>query len=160
MLQISHHKKTRSHHVGDWTLRVSTYLQLFLLKNIKMVGRQSLITVASCVVAITSPVTGMANGTGTLNASGLKSCSTSMDGRLPTFIPSDFSFSGNVRRYYIAAEEVEWDYAPTGWDNWLGVRAEQTNSLGSLVLIISFRFLWESPREPTLLVIMPLEQNG
>lgn len=125
-----------------------------------MVGRQHIITAASCAVAIASPLVGMENGTGAPNASGLESCSTSMDGRLPTVIPSDFLFSGNVRRYYIAAEEVEWDYAPTGWDNWLGVRAEQTNSLGSLVLIISFRFLWESPREPTLLVIMPLEQNG
>jgi hypothetical protein len=44
-----------------------------------------------------------------------------MDGQLPSTVPLDFHFSGNVRRYYIAAEEVEWDYAPTGWDNWLGV---------------------------------------
>jgi hypothetical protein len=35
--------------------------------------------------------------------------------------PSNFDFSGNVRTYYVAAEEVLWDYAPTGWDNWLGV---------------------------------------
>ncbi|KAK4503137.1 hypothetical protein PRZ48_006564 [Zasmidium cellare] len=44
-----------------------------------------------------------------------------MNGQLPSQTPSDFHFSGNVRRYYVAAEEVEWDYAPTGWDNWLGV---------------------------------------
>jgi hypothetical protein len=44
-----------------------------------------------------------------------------LDGKLPSSTPSDFHFSGNVRRYYIAAEEFEWDYAPTGWDNWLGV---------------------------------------
>jgi len=125
-----------------------------------MTGRQLLITAASCLVAVTSALPGMANGTGTLNASGLKSCSASMDGRLPTVIPSDFHFSGNVRRYYIAAEEVEWDYAPTGWDNWLGVRAEQMNFLGSLILIISIRFQWRSPREPTLLVTMPSEQSG
>jgi hypothetical protein len=49
-------------------------------------------------------------------------CYAQLDGKLPSFTPSNFHFSGNVRRYYIAAEEVEWDYAPTGWDNWLGVR--------------------------------------
>lgn len=47
-----------------------------------------------------------------------------MDGALPASPPSDFSFSGNVRRYYIAAEAVTWDYAPTGWDNALGVPLE------------------------------------
>lgn len=44
-----------------------------------------------------------------------------MDGKLPSTVPSDFHFSGNVRRYYVAAEEVEWNFAPTGWDNWMGV---------------------------------------
>ncbi|CAJ2508131.1 Uu.00g093170.m01.CDS01 [Anthostomella pinea] len=29
--------------------------------------------------------------------------------------------SGTVRTYYVAAKEVEWNYAATGWDNWLGV---------------------------------------
>jgi hypothetical protein len=48
-------------------------------------------------------------------------CTATLDGRLPAFTPTNFHFSGNVRRYYIAAEEMEWDYAPTGWDNWLGV---------------------------------------
>lgn len=51
----------------------------------------------------------------------LPSCTATLDGKLPSFTPSNFQFSGNVRRYYIAAEETEWDYAPTGWDNWLGV---------------------------------------
>ncbi|KZM24232.1 uncharacterized protein EKO05_0005797 [Ascochyta rabiei] len=51
----------------------------------------------------------------------LQVCSAQLDGKLPSSTPSNFHFSGNVRRYYIAAEEVEWDYAPTGWDNWLGV---------------------------------------
>lgn len=45
-----------------------------------------------------------------------------MDGKLPSVLPLGFNYSGNVRRYYVAAEEVEWNYAPTGWDNWLGVR--------------------------------------
>lgn len=51
-------------------------------------------------------------------------CSQSMNGALPASPPSDFSFSGNVRRYYVAAEQVTWDYAPTGWDNALGVPLE------------------------------------
>jgi hypothetical protein len=118
-----------------------------------------LLIAASCVVAVTSTPTGTVDGNGTLHASGsnscsaststptavasgngafntseLKSCSASMDGQLPSPTSSDFHFSGNVRRYYIAAEEVEWDYAPTGWDNWLGVRAKDKRIPGSLVL--------------------------
>lgn len=53
-----------------------------------------------------------------------QTCYSQLDGNLPSFTPSNFHFSGNVRRYYIAAEELEWDYAPTGWDNWLGVWIE------------------------------------
>lgn len=82
------------------------------------------LTVAAlCLVPGTIGATREAYGNGsngTLHASALKSCSASMDGRLPSPTPSDFHFSGNVRRYYVAAEEMEWDYAPTGWDNWLG----------------------------------------
>ncbi|KAK0930467.1 hypothetical protein LTR29_016681 [Friedmanniomyces endolithicus] len=54
-------------------------------------------------------------------ASALQSCAAGLNGQLPLPTPPDWDFSGNIRRYYIAAEEVEWDYAPTGWDNWLGV---------------------------------------
>jgi hypothetical protein len=54
------------------------------------------------------------------------SCTATLDGILPIFTPSGFEFSGTVRRYYIAAEETEWDYAPTGWDNWLGVSGNDT----------------------------------
>lgn len=53
----------------------------------------------------------------------LQACADQLDGELPSPTPLNYQFSGNVRRYYVAAEEVEWDYAPTGWDNWLGVRA-------------------------------------
>lgn len=56
------------------------------------------------------------------NASSLQQCAQQMDGRLPSVTPQGFNFSGSVRRYYVAAEEVEWDYGPTGWDNWMGVR--------------------------------------
>lgn len=55
------------------------------------------------------------------SASSLASCAASMDNALPSPTPSDFHFSGTIRRYYIAADEITWDYAPTGWDNWLGV---------------------------------------
>lgn len=48
-------------------------------------------------------------------------CTVRPNGQLPSQPPVDFHFSGNVRTYYIAAEETEWDYAPSGWDNWLGV---------------------------------------
>jgi FtsP/CotA-like multicopper oxidase with cupredoxin domain len=64
-------------------------------------------------------------------------CSATLDGRLPAFTPSNFQFSGNVRRYYIAAEEVEWDYAPTGWDNWLGVRMKRHWEREHRALILS-----------------------
>lgn len=62
-----------------------------------------------------------ASGTATVP---LAACAASMDDQLPSPTPSDFHFSGHIRRYYVAAEEVEWDYAPTQWDNWLGVPLE------------------------------------
>lgn len=51
----------------------------------------------------------------------LEKCAAGLDGKLPSNPPPDFHFSGNVRKYYVAADELEWDYAPSGWDNWLGV---------------------------------------
>ena len=60
------------------------------------------------------------------NSTALSMCKTSMNGALPSPISSDFHFSGNTRRYYIAAEEVTWDYVPSGWDNWLGVPIEDS----------------------------------
>lgn len=44
----------------------------------------------------------------------LQKCAASMNGQLPNPTPSGYEFSGNVRRYYVASEEVEWNYAPTG----------------------------------------------
>ena len=41
-------------------------------------------------------------------------CKARMDGHLPSYVPPNFHFSGNVRRYYVAAEIDTWDYAPTG----------------------------------------------
>ncbi|KAI7287602.1 Cupredoxin [Hortaea werneckii] len=57
----------------------------------------------------------------TSSSSSLQACANRLDGQLPSPTPLGYNFSGNVRRYYVAAEEEEWDYAPTGWDNWLGV---------------------------------------
>ncbi|KAH0332579.1 Cupredoxin, partial [Aureobasidium melanogenum] len=50
-------------------------------------------------------------------------CEALVDWKLPgkSSVPTNFNFSGNVRTYYVAAEEVAWNYAPSGWDNWLGV---------------------------------------
>ncbi|RHZ58255.1 hypothetical protein CDV55_100250 [Aspergillus turcosus] len=53
-------------------------------------------------------------------------CEAMMNGHLPYTVPRGFNFSGNVRRYYVAAEIEQWDYAPTGWDNWLGVPMNQS----------------------------------
>jgi hypothetical protein len=95
-----------------------------------MAFRNLVLTVASLLVTSTSAAPQAATyGNGTLPASGLKSCAAGMDGQLPSHVPSNFHFSGNVRRYYIAAEEVEWDYAPSGWDNWLGVCGQDTANL-------------------------------
>jgi hypothetical protein len=109
---------------------------------------------------ITSTPTVVASDNGTLHASGLESCSASMDGQLPSPTPADFQFSGNVRRYYVAAEEVEWDYAPTGWDNWLGVRVKAQMLLDSLVLISPSRSLWKPHQEPTWPARTPSARNG
>jgi hypothetical protein len=41
-------------------------------------------------------------------------CEANMDGHLPYSTPKGFNFTGNVRRYYVTAEYINWDYAPTG----------------------------------------------
>ena len=37
-----------------------------------------------------------------------------------TNVPNDKPLDGKTREYFIAAEEVIWDYAPTGLDNFNG----------------------------------------
>jgi hypothetical protein len=86
-----------------------------------------LFSIATLLLSSTYALPSMINGSSTPNALARESCAATMDGQLPSFVPSNFHFSGTVRRYYIAAEEVEWDYAPTEWDNWLGVRASISN---------------------------------
>ena len=44
----------------------------------------------------------------------ISQCEANMNGHLPYSTPKGFNFTGNVRRYYVAAEYVNWDYAPTG----------------------------------------------
>lgn len=71
-------------------------------------------------VMLTSLLAGLAAAAAAASSSA--SSPTCMpNGQLPSPTPSDFHFSGNVRQYYIAAEEIDWDYAPSGWDNWLSV---------------------------------------
>jgi hypothetical protein len=54
-------------------------------------------------------------------------CTTlTLDSILPSPTPGNFHFSGNVRKHYIAAEEEDWSYAPTGWDNYMGVPIEHS----------------------------------
>jgi hypothetical protein len=67
---------------------------------------------ATAVFVAGSPI----NGTVTANATVTidPTCSSKMDGKLPYYQPTGFNFSGNIRRYYIAAEIDTWDYAPTG----------------------------------------------
>ncbi len=59
--------------------------------------------------------------TAATNSTSLQQCKATFNGALPNIIPTDFHYSSQVRRYYIAAEEETWDYFPSGWDNWLGV---------------------------------------
>jgi manganese oxidase len=47
-------------------------------------------------------------------STGSYTCSGHMDGHLPYYQPQGFKFSGNVRRYYVAAEIDTWNYAPSG----------------------------------------------
>lgn len=44
-------------------------------------------------------------------------CAALLDGQLPSKRgqPPGFVFSGNVRTYYITAEQATWNYAPSGW---------------------------------------------
>jgi manganese oxidase len=60
------------------------------------------------------------NTTG-LNSTSLQQCTSAMDGAFSAGPPSDFHYSGGLRRYYFAAEESPWNSAPSGWNNWKGM---------------------------------------
>jgi hypothetical protein len=72
-------------------------------------------TTTSATQSVFSTTVSYSNGT----TRSLASCAASLNGTVPS--SPGFNFSGTVRRYHVAAEEIEWDYAPSGWDNWLGV---------------------------------------
>ena len=94
------------------TLLESVFASLLLLPLFYSTG------LAAPTATSTAPSTGLSTG--------LSTCAASMDDSLPGEIPSDFEFSGNIRRYYIAAEQVLWDYVPSGWDNYEGVPIEKS----------------------------------
>lgn len=75
-------------------------------------------------LAAAVPRSPSSSGTPTPTPSLLPTCQP--NGQLPAQTPIDFHFGGNVRKYYIAAEEVDWDYAPSGWDNWLSVPVDKS----------------------------------
>jgi hypothetical protein len=62
---------------------------------------------AAAQLATSSPIY---SGNSTIDIS---SCLAKMDGKLPYYQPKGFNFSGNIRRYYVAAEVDTWDYAPS-----------------------------------------------
>jgi len=65
-------------------------------------------SVAAAAAAVSTPVR-------SVNVSSdISSCLAKMDGKLPYYQPTGFNFSGNIRRYYVAAEVDTWDYTPTG----------------------------------------------
>lgn len=70
-----------------------------------------------------------ASASSSVNSTVVQACATAMNGALPTATPANFDFSGNVRRYYVAAEQVEWDYAPTG----VGKDRSRAASTGRLI---------------------------
>lgn len=79
-------------------------------------------------------------------------CKAGLNGELPYYVPTNFNFSGTVRRYFIAAEIETWDYAPTGL--WRGYLHEHTWNTG-LVLTVGVKagttglaYLSMNPSEP------------
>jgi hypothetical protein len=69
----------------------------------------SLLVGASAAIALSSTIPPV-----TTTPTNLPACASQMDGKLPYYHPMGFNFSGNIRRYYVAAEVDTWDYAPTG----------------------------------------------
>jgi hypothetical protein len=66
------------------------------------------------VLAVATSVLAAPALSASLNEDAWEQCEARLNGELPYFVPPNFEFSGNVRRYYVAAEVETWDYAPTG----------------------------------------------
>ena len=75
--------------------------------------------ISALPLTIITAVLPLATSAQSINGTALSSCAASVNSALPSPVPADFTFSGNVRQYYIAAEEIDWNFIPTGWDNWL-----------------------------------------
>ena len=71
--------------------------------------RASLASVAATLLALAS-----ASRHNDPSSTQMQACAASMDGKLPAATPLGFQWNGVPRRYYVSAEQVEWDYAPTG----------------------------------------------
>lgn len=74
-------------------------------------------SLASIVLALASSATAASVATSyasSASVSSSPSCTATLNGKLPNQTPINFHPSGNVRQYYIAAEDITWDYAPTG----------------------------------------------
>lgn len=69
-------------------------------------------TAVSLLFATTALVSG--SPINITSSTGNYTCSGHMDGHLPYYQPRGFNFTGNVRRYYVAAEIDTWNYAPSG----------------------------------------------
>jgi hypothetical protein len=67
----------------------------------------------TCLLVVATqaaPQNGTFNGSGSSDQTLIASCQAQMDGKLPYYTPEDFNFSGNIRRYYVSAEMVTWNY--------------------------------------------------
>jgi hypothetical protein len=69
----------------------------------------------------------------------IQQCATGVDGKLPTWgIPPGFAWSGMSRQYYLSVDEIEWDYADSGWDNTHGVPMSES-IVGKVVVELDFQ---------------------
>jgi hypothetical protein len=110
-------------------------------------------TTTSATQSAFSTTVSYSNGT----TRSLASCAASLNGTVPS--SPGFNFSGTIRRYYVAAEEIEWDYAPTGWDNWLGVGSDDLCT-SYLLLMLANRYLSMTQAERETLATCNMALSG
>jgi hypothetical protein len=79
------------------------------LANPPQMWSSSLLAAVSATAVLGSAIPSV-----TATPTNLPACASQLDGKLPYYQPQGFTFSGNIRRYYVAAEVDTWDYAPTG----------------------------------------------
>jgi len=76
--------------------------------------RMNIFSLLSALLAVAISVLAAPAPAASVNEDPWEQCEARLNGQLPYYVPPTFHFSGNVRRYYVAAEVEEWDYAPTG----------------------------------------------